>query len=361
MTTKVKISTLTDINTNKLLGRATAGTGAIEEITLGTGLSYTGTTLNASNSFLSNATNSTQDGYFTGVRLLESAGATYYTRLVSGSDLSGPRTLTFATGDADRTLTISGNVTLAGASTATFTTALTVNTGAVTLSGNASGSSVTLPASGTLVNTSQTFYIGSTAITVAQGTGTITALAGVTSVNGTTIPATATLLTSGGALGTPSSGTLTNCTFPTLNQSTTGSAATFTSTTQNSQFNSVGVGTAGSGTAGEIRATNNITAYYSDERLKKKLGNIENALDKLLQINCFYYEANETAQKLGYLPIREVGVSAQSVERVMPEVVAPAPIDEQYLTVRYERLVPLIIEAIRDLKNEIEVLKGKGL
>jgi hypothetical protein len=159
-------------------------------------------------------------------------------------------------------------------------------------------------------------------------------------------------------LGTPASGNLANCTFPTLNQNTNGSAATFTSTTQNSQFNSIGVGTAASTTAGEIRATNNITAYYSDDRLKTRLGNVENALDKVTTLDAFYYEANEVAQGLGYEPVREVGISAQQVQMVMPEVVAPAPIDEKYLTVRYERLVPLLIAAIKELKAEVEVLKG---
>jgi hypothetical protein len=123
------------------------------------------------------------------------------------------------------------------------------------------------------------------------------------------------------------------------------------------QFGSFGVGTAASGTTGEIRATNNITAYFSDERLKTKLGNIENALDKVMSLNGFYHEANETAQALGYKVVREVGVSAQEVEKVMPEVVAEAPIDPQYLTVRYERLVPLLIEAIKELKAEIDSIK----
>ena len=130
-------------------------------------------------------------------------------------------------------------------------------------------------------------------------------------------------------------------------------------TASNVQFNSFGVGTAASGTAGEIRATNNITAYYSDDRLKTKLGDIENALDKVRSLSGFYYEANETAQALGYEPIREVGVSAQQVQAVQPEVVAPAPIDDKYLTVRYERLVPLLIEAIKELDAKVKALEAK--
>lgn len=144
---------------------------------------------------------------------------------------------------------------------------------------------------------------------------------------------------------------------PTLNQNTTGSAATFTSTTQNSQFNSIGVGTAASATAGEIRATNNITAYFSDDRLKDRLGKIEHALDKLCSLEGFYYEANETAQALGYEVVREVGVSAQQMQKVLPEIVAPAPVDDKYLTVRYERALPLIVEAIKELRAEVEALK----
>lgn len=110
---------------------------------------------------------------------------------------------------------------------------------------------------------------------------------------------------------------------------------------------------------GEVRATGNIIANYSDERLKTKLGNLESALDKICAIETFYYEANETAQALGYKAEREVGVSAQSVQAVFPELVVAAPIDAQYLTVRYDRLVAPIIEAIKELRAEVKALKGE--
>jgi hypothetical protein len=127
-------------------------------------------------------------------------------------------------------------------------------------------------------------------------------------------------------------------------------------TANNYQMNSLGVNTAASGTAGEIRATNNITAYYSDDRLKTKLGNIQNALDKLKTLSGFYYEANEIAQSLGYTVQKEVGVSAQQVQAVLPEIVVPAPIDDKYLTVRYEKLIPLLIEAIKEQQEQIDKL-----
>jgi hypothetical protein len=130
-------------------------------------------------------------------------------------------------------------------------------------------------------------------------------------------------------------------------------------TTGTPQFASLGIGTAASGTTGEIRATGDITAGYSDDKLKTRLGNIENALDKVSAISGFFYEPNKTAQDLGFEVKREVGVSAQEVQAIMPEVVVPAPIDNQYLTVHYEKLIPLLIEAIKELRAEVEEIKGQ--
>lgn len=132
--------------------------------------------------------------------------------------------------------------------------------------------------------------------------------------------------------------------------------------TERARISSAGgfsVGTTADPGAGAIFATGNITAYYSDDRLKTRLGSIDDALGIIDKIDAFYYEANETAKELGYEAVREVGVSAQSVQRVLPEVVAPAPIDAEYLTVRYERLVPVLIQAIKELTARVAQLEGK--
>ena len=117
---------------------------------------------------------------------------------------------------------------------------------------------------------------------------------------------------------------------------------------------------------GQVRATNQVIAYYSDERLKDFDGKIDSALDKVMQLNGYYYTGNDRAKELGFEgDHKQVGVSAQEVMKVMPEVVQDAPInskseedDLDYKTVQYERLVPLLIEAIKELKQEINTLKG---
>lgn len=112
---------------------------------------------------------------------------------------------------------------------------------------------------------------------------------------------------------------------------------------------------------GNINATGEITAYYSDERLKNFHGTIENALDKVCSVNGYIYTGNEKAAQLGYNTEKEqVGVSAQEIEKVLPQVVAPAPVDAEYLTVHYEKIVPLLIEAIKELRAEVEELKNQN-
>jgi hypothetical protein len=228
-----------------------------------------------------------------------------------------------------------------------------------------------VPTSGTLTNCTGYTYtnLSGTVPTWNQNTtGTAANLSGTP-----TLPTGTTLVAP--VLGTPASGNFSTGTFtwPTFNQNTTGTAATFTSTAQNSQFNSIGIGTAASATAGEIRATNNITAYYSDERLKTNIVNIPNALEKVLQLNGVTFNANDLAATFGYTnQSQQVGVIAQQVEAVLPQIVVPAPFDigrnedgdeysisgENFKTVQYEKLVPLLIEAIKELTIEVNKLKG---
>jgi hypothetical protein len=118
----------------------------------------------------------------------------------------------------------------------------------------------------------------------------------------------------------------------------------------------------------------NVTAYYSDARLKKDIKQIENALDKVKQVSGVTYKSNELAASFGYNNSEEeqVGVIAHEIEAVLPQVVKIAPFDmenidgvnvsksgENYKTVQYEKIVPLLIEAIKELTAKVEKLEGK--
>ena len=113
-----------------------------------------------------------------------------------------------------------------------------------------------------------------------------------------------------------------------------------------------------------------VTAYYSDKRLKENIKPLENVIDKIKQIGGYTYTANQLAMTLGAAETQEqrLGVIAQEIKAVFPEVVAPAPFDrdpltgnsksgENYMTVKYERLVPVLIEAIKEQQTQIEDLK----
>jgi hypothetical protein len=118
--------------------------------------------------------------------------------------------------------------------------------------------------------------------------------------------------------------------------------------------------------------TEDVTANTSDRRLKTNIINIDSPLEKISKINGVYFNWNEKAKELANknTEIREVGFIAQDVERVLPEIIKPAPFDtinskggsksgENYLTIQYEKIVPLLVECIKELKSQIEELKNK--
>jgi hypothetical protein len=139
--------------------------------------------------------------------------------------------------------------------------------------------------------------------------------------------------------------------------------------------NNVGIGTANPSATyklfvqGQIGASNDITAFISDERLKTKIGNIDNALDIVSSLSCFKYKMNDVAKQYGFNDDKvHVGVSAQELQKLVPEVVRIAPFDSiadengetisasgsNYLTVKYDKLVPVLIQAIKELKEIVD-------
>lgn len=126
-----------------------------------------------------------------------------------------------------------------------------------------------------------------------------------------------------------------------------------------------------SGGNGEITATGNITAYASDKRLKTNITPITNAIDKLMQINGVEFDWVDNIQDIGFIPqqMHETGVIAQEIQAVIPDAVKTAPFnnnatdiagfDSDYLTVDKEKIIPLLIEAIKEQQAHINKLETK--
>ena len=154
----------------------------------------------------------------------------------------------------------------------------------------------------------------------------------------------------------PSTGTLTATTF-------SGSATALT-TGNNYQVNSLGIGTAASGTAGEIRATNNITAYYSsDIKFKENVRDIPNALaavnaigGKLFDWTDAYIDSKGGADDY-FLQKADFGVIAQDVQKVFP--IAVRTRKDGSLAVDYEKLGALAFAALVEITKRVEALEAK--
>ena len=133
-------------------------------------------------------------------------------------------------------------------------------------------------------------------------------------------------------------------------------------TGSNVQFGSFGVGTAASGTSGEIRATNNITAYFSsDKQFKKNIKNIENCLEIVCSIGSKTFDwtdeyiNNHGGEDSYFLNKSSFGVIAQDVQKVFPQAVKER--NDKSLAVDYEKLAILSFGAIKELLNKVENLE----
>jgi hypothetical protein len=139
-------------------------------------------------------------------------------------------------------------------------------------------------------------------------------------------------------------------------------------TSANAQFNSLGIGMAASATAGRIDATNDIVAYSSsDIRFKENITPIENPIQKIRQISGNTYDWKEENKIEHGYEGNDVGVIAQEIEAVLPQLVQTR--DNGYKAVKYDKLVALLIEGIKEQQIQIdnltlqveELKKQKGL
>jgi hypothetical protein len=152
--------------------------------------------------------------------------------------------------------------------------------------------------------------------------------------------------------GTEFSNTITN------NNQLTNGAGYITSYTETDTLDSVtGRGAITSNTVqfGEVRSTGDVIAYYSsDKRLKDNIKPIENALAKIESIGGYTYEWNDKQQTYTG---SDIGVIAQEIEAIAPELV----IDREtgYKAVKYEKLVAILIEGIKELSAKVNELENK--
>jgi trimeric autotransporter adhesin len=234
-----------------------------------------------------------------------------------------------------------GDIALGTRTSGNYVASLVAGTN-ITLSNN-SGEGAT-PTIGLTNNTISGISLGSNLATLTIGTG----LSG-TSYNGSTgvtIANTGVTSNVAGTGVTVSGGT----------GAVTISIGQAVATSSNVQFNSLGIGMAASATAGRIDATNDIVAFSSsDIRFKENIKPIENALDKIRKIsgNTYDWKAENKAEH-GYEG-NDVGVIAQEIEAVLPQLVQTR--ENGYKAVKYDKLVALLIEGIKEQQLQIEQLR----
>ena len=256
-----------------------------------------------------------------------------------------------------------------GISTTVGSGTLTINNTGVT--SNAAGTGITVSASTgavTITNSGVTSNVAGTGISVSGSTGAVT----ITNSGVTSLAAGSGISVSGSTGGVTVTNSGVTALAGTANQisvsASTGSVTLSTpqsiGTASSVQFGSFGVGTAASGTTGEIRATNNVTAYYSsDIKFKENILDVPDPLSIVRAIGSKLYDwkdeyIREHGGEDGYFVRKsDFGVIAQMVERVFSRAVRTRP--DGSLAVDYEKLGTLSFGAIDQLAKRIEALENK--
>ena len=272
-------------------------------------------------------------------------------------------------------ITTSGTITLAGTlAVANGGTGQTSYTDGQLLIGNSTGNTLTKATLTAGSGISITNGGGSITIAATSSGGTVTSVSGSGGSTGLTLsggPITGSgTLTLGGTLAVASGGTgSTSASGARLNldvPSTTGggasgtwginisgSAASATSATTASTANALNSSNSYSmvnlTASGSITASGNVTAY-SDERLKADLVRIDNALDKVDALTGYVFTRTDTGA-------RQTGLIAQDVQKVLPEAVE----QDYYLSVAYGNMMGLIVEAIKELRADVNELRAQAV
>lgn len=283
------------------------------------------------------------------------SGATTVSRSGNTIDISSVNTVTNVGVSGQQT---SGTITLAAGSNST----VSQSGSTITIASSDTNTVTNVGANNSNFTNGNINIVGSNATTVSKSGNTIT----ISSTDNNTDTNTITniganggsysngniSITGGGATNVSKSGNTvtissTNTTYSNLNQFTNGPGYTTyssnqaTDTTSTVQF-------------GLVRSTGDVVAFYSsDERLKDNIAPIENSLDKVGQLKGYEFDWND---KQDVYEGHDIGVIAQEVEKVVPELVQTR--DDGYKAVKYEKIVPLLINAINELKAEIEELKS---
>ena len=120
----------------------------------------------------------------------------------------------------------------------------------------------------------------------------------------------------------------------------------------------LGIGTNPSGTTGEIRAAGDITAYYSsDERLKENIIPLQGALNKVKAIGGYEFDWKDGIEDATSKTGHDIGVKAQEIQAQYPDLVHER--DNGYLAVDYIKLSAVLIEAVKELSNKVDLLESK--
>jgi hypothetical protein len=255
------------------------------------------------------------------IYLRDDTNPSHYLQVTNSADLTGNRILSVNVNDANRTISLSGDLTISAAATVSGT-----NTGdQTTITGNAG--------TATTWQTARTLTIGSTGKSVNGSANVSWTLAEIGA------QAAGNYLTS--TIGTNL--TISNATSPNTyylqfgdNSGWTFRFMTSVSGTPTTRYSFTDIG--------NFTATGNVTAF-SDIRLKTDLIPIENALSKVNQLTGYTFTRTDTGS-------RQTGLVAQEVQKVLPEAV----IEGEHLSLAYGNMVGLLVQAIKEQQSQIEKL-----